>query len=153
MARYVARVSSGFTPERVYDYLANFTTIAEWDPGVTSAELLSGQPATEGAIYRVVAAFGPRKIPLDYRVLFAAPPHSRQPGRILLEATTSEFSSRDIIEVSAADTGCVAVYDATLELAGLRQVADPLMQLAFNIVGRRAENGLITALADPTRFV
>ena len=152
MARYVARVPSGAAPERVYKYLANFTTIAEWDPGVTSAELLSGPPATEGAVYRVVAAFGPRKIPLDYRVLFAEPPHPRQPGRILLEATTSEFSSRDIIEVSAADTGCVAVYDATLELAGLRQVADPFMQLAFNIVGRRAENGLITALADPTRF-
>ena len=56
MARYVARVPSGAAPERVYNYLANFTTIAEWDPGVTSAELLSGPPATEGAVYRVVAA-------------------------------------------------------------------------------------------------
>jgi dehydrogenase/reductase SDR family protein 12 len=153
MAHYVARVPAKATAAQVYDYLANFSTIAEWDPGVSSAELISGEPATEGAVYRVVAVFGPRKIPLDYRVLFAKAPHSGEPGCILLEASTSEFSSRDIIEVSETEKGCVAVYDATLELAGLRQVADPFMQLAFNIVGRRAENGLITALADPKRFI
>lgn len=149
MARYVARVPSSASPEAAYKYLADFTSIAEWDPGVASAELLEGQPATTGAVYRVVAIFGPRKIPLDYRVLFAAPPHEQRPGRILLEATTSEFSSRDIIEVIATDSGCTAVYDATLELAGLRKAADPLMQLAFNVVGRRAEKGMISALANP----
>ena len=152
MARYIARVQSRANAKAVYEYLADFTTIAQWDPGISSAELVSGEPATTGAIYRVVASFGPRKIPLDYRVLFAAAPQPKQPGRVLLEASTGEFSSRDIIEVSATEAGCSVVYDATLELAGLRQVGDPFMQLAFNVVGRRAEGGLIRLLADSSQF-
>ena len=119
MARYIARVQSRANAKAVYEYLADFTTIAEWDPGISSAELVSGEPATTGAIYRVVASFGPRKIPLDYRVLFAAAPQPKRPrngyadnyrrGR-KMQGYTNQCGLRSLLIESYVKWSCPAFF-------------------------------------------
>ena len=74
MARYRTTVDSTAPAADVFDYLADFASVALWDPGVRSAELISGTPGTSGAWYRVVAGFLGRAVPLDYEILAAEPP-------------------------------------------------------------------------------
>ena len=49
----------------IFAYLADFATVAEWDPGVKSAHLLGGEPGRTGARYLVKAGFLGRTLPLS----------------------------------------------------------------------------------------
>lgn len=142
MARYCTTVSSPASAAEVYAYLADFATIADWDPGVRAARLISGEPAQTGAVYRVTTSNLGVSLPLDYQILEAVPPEDGFAGRVVLEAHTSDFRSYDVITVTPTDTGCDVTYDADLALKGIRRPFDPLLRLMFVIIGNRARNGL-----------
>ena len=148
MARYRTYIDSPASAEDVFAYLADFQTVAEWDPGVRSARLIHGEPAAVGARYFVVAGFLGRGIPLEYEVVHSAPPADRTEGRVELEAHTSDFRSYDVITVAPTEGGCRVTYDADLALKGFRRPFDPLLALSFRVIGNRARHGLATALAS-----
>lgn len=150
MAHYRAIVHSPAPPADVFAYLADFATIAEWDPGVSQAHLISGSPGTTGARYRVTTSNLGVSLPLEYEILEAFPPADGFPGRVALEAETSDFRSYDVITVSPSGQGCEVVYDADLALKGPRRLFDPLLRLAFSVIGRRAETGLANAVLRRT---
>ena len=59
---------------------------------------------------------------------------------MVLEARSKGFASTDTITVEpAGETRSRVTYDAVLEFSGLGRIADPLMQVVFNRVGRKAE--------------
>jgi hypothetical protein len=144
MARY--RTEQPFTgpAEVVFDYLSNFTSVAEWDPGVTAAARLDDGPLAVGSRFRVVVKTGPRSTPLVYEV------RELEPGRrIRLVAESSVLRSDDTITVTpAGDTGATVVYEADLTLRGVAVVASPLLGLVFDRIGDRAAAGLRRALDD-----
>lgn len=146
MAHYRATVQSPAPAGQVFAYLADFATVAEWDPGVRSAHLVAGIPGQVGARYSVVVSNLGVAIPLEYEVLDAVPPTGAAPGRVVLEAETSDFRSYDVITVTPTGTGCEVEYDADLALKGVRRPFDPLLRVAFQVIGRRAEAGLATAV-------
>ncbi len=76
MARYNASVYSPRPPGEVFAYLSDFSTTAEWDPGVVEAERLGNMPVGEGSEFRVVATFLHRKTPLTYRIIEYDPPNA-----------------------------------------------------------------------------
>jgi hypothetical protein len=61
MARYNASVYSPRPPGEVFAYLSDFSTPAEWDPGVVEAERLGNMPVGEGSEFRVVATLSSPK--------------------------------------------------------------------------------------------
>lgn len=146
MAHYCTTVPSPAPAAAAFAYLADFANIAEWDPGVSSGELLSGTAATSGAVYRVKTSFLGRGMTLDYRILDCVPPTGGEPGRVELLAETSDFRSYDVITVTPTDTGCDVTYDADLALRGVRKPFDPVLRLAFTVIGDRARKGLETAM-------
>ncbi len=146
MARYRTTVESPAPAADVFAYLADFASVALWDPGVRSAELVSGTTGTTGAWYRVVTVFLGRPLPLEYEVLSADPPSGQYAGRVELEAHTADFRSHDVITVTPTDTGCSVTYDADLALKGLRRPFDPLLRVAFSVIGDRARRGLAAAV-------
>lgn len=150
MARYVTTVDSPAPAEEVFAYLADFQTVAEWDPGVRSARRLHGEPGAVGTRYFVVAGFLGRGIPLEYEVLDSVAPAGESPGRVVLEAQTSDFRSYDVITVAPTASGCRVTYDADLALRGLRRPFDPLLSLAFKVIGDRARTGLARAVSTET---
>ncbi len=152
MARFATTVTSGAEADIAYRFLADFSNIVDWDPGVLEASRVAGKPAEPGAVYRVLVPFGPRRIWLDYHVLSAKAPAVDSPGSISLRAENRDFVSLDLITVQPTATGCEVTYDAELTLAGVRRVFDPFLRLAFQVIGRRAESGLKDILADPTRL-
>lgn len=141
MARFKTVLGSTMPSVEAFELLANFESVADWDPGVTSARRLDDAELGPGSRFAVVAAFGPRRIPLEYVV------RDIQPGEhIALEAQTAEFTSYDVITVRPVPGGSEVTYDATLRLHSWRKLFDPWLQAAFLVIGKRAEAGLRRAL-------
>jgi hypothetical protein len=150
MAHYRTTVQSPAPAEDIFAYLADFATIAQWDPGVRSAELLEGEPGRVGARYLVTTSFLGVSTPLEYEILESVDPQNGNPGRVVLEAVTSDFRSYDVITVTPTATGCDVTYDADLALRGIRRPFDPVLRLMFKVIGDRARDGLADAVQHRT---
>jgi hypothetical protein len=68
VARYVDAIDLPIPLEEAFDYLADFTTTAEWDPGVAEAKGLTPGAVRLGSRFRVSVSFLGRRIPLEYRI-------------------------------------------------------------------------------------
>ena len=144
MARYRASIDTRWTPEEAFAYLSDFSTSAEWDPGVVEAERVSTDAVGEGTEFRLVAEFLGRRTPLTYRVVEYEPPSA-----VTFVGENSTVISHDRITFEAIPTGTRVTYDAELRLKSLLRLADPLLTLAFNRVGNRALAGLREVLGRP----
>lgn len=142
MARYRASIDTTWTPEEAFAYLSDFSTSAEWDPGVVAAERVGEGVAGEGNEFRLVAEFLGRKTPLTYRVVEYAPPRA-----VTFVGENASVVSHDRITFETTTTATRVTYDAELRLKGPLRLADPLLALAFNRVGDRALAGLGAVLA------
>jgi carbon monoxide dehydrogenase subunit G len=143
MARYIATVSSTRPPDEVFAYLADFRSVAEWDPSVRSAVHVDGDdPIGVGAIFRVTVKTTLSEIVLDYKTI-----ELERPQRIVLRAENNTMVSLDTITIRDDGHGGAAVtYDAKIDLKGLRKLADPLLGLAFKRLGDNARDGLAGTL-------
>ncbi len=137
MAKYKASVDTQRPPEEMFAYLSDFSTTAEWDPGVVEAERLGELPIAEGTEFRLLARFLGRETPLIYRVV-----EYDKPRAVTVRGESSSVVSLDRITFEAAGTGTRITYDAKLTLKGPLKLADPLLGLAFKGVGDRALAGL-----------
>lgn len=147
MAHFRTSLPSTAGAQAVLDHLADFATIADWDPGIPEARLISGEPGAVGARYAVVAQFGLRRLPLEYEIVARQDPAENRPGHVTLVAEAGSFTSRDTITVQPGPLGSQVDYDAELTLHGPRRVLDLPLHLAFQVIGRRAEAGLRQELA------
>ncbi len=146
MANFSTTLQTTAPAHLVLDHLADFATVGDWDPGVTEAALISGEPGKVGARYHVMAVFGPRRIPLEYAVVERVDVTADEPGRVVLRAETGSFISDDTITVTPTANGCQVQYDAILTLRGLGRVMDWPLHQSFQVIGRRAEQGLRSEL-------
>jgi hypothetical protein len=143
MAHYNATVPSPHTPDEVFRYLADFRSVAEWDPSITDATLIGGgDPIAVGAEFRVTTKTRFSEIILKYTTTEIDP--SR---KIALRGENDSMVSIDTITIASADAGSAVTYDAEIELKGVRRLADPLLQLGFKRLGDKARDGLRTRLA------
>lgn len=142
MARYKATLDTTHPPEEVFDYLSDFSTTAEWDPGVLQAERVGDGPIAEGSQFRLVAEFLHRKTTLTYRIV-----EYDRPNAVTFRGENSSVISLDRITLQRSDGGTRITYDADLVLKGPFRLADPLLVLAFKRVGDRALAGMRKTLA------
>ena len=142
MAHYKASVDTELPQEEMFAYLSDFSTTAEWDPGVVEAEALGAPPVREGSEFRLLARFLGRETPLTYRVVELDPPTA-----VTVRGENASVVSLDRITFEPHGEGTRITYDAKLTLKGPMRLADPLLALAFNRVGDRALAGLRDTLA------
>jgi len=142
MARYDATVPSTWTQEQTFDYLADFRHVAEWDPSIPEVTLIEGTPGALGAVYEVWLEVLGRNTPLLYRCV----EHER-PARLVFRAETDHVTSTDTITIGRGAEGTTVTYDAQLDLRGLREVADPVADVALTRASERAKRGLEVTLA------
>jgi len=136
MARYVATVDSTLSVDQAFDYLADFSSVAEWDPTAVTAERLSDEVG-EGAEFRVVVRFAGSENEFVYRTL-----EYERPRRVVLRAESSTVVSLDTITFEPRDGGCAVTYDAKLDPKGVTKLAGPVLSLLFKRLGDNAKAGL-----------
>jgi hypothetical protein len=141
MARYVTTIASSLPPADAFVYMAAFEHALDWDPSVTSAHRLGEGELGLGSAFQVVSRFAGRAIPLRYEIVEFDPPR-----RVVLEARRKGFRSVDTITVEPHGVGARVTYDAALPFAGIGRLVDPLLQLVFDRVGRKAAAGLERSL-------
>lgn len=142
MARYVATVESPRPPAEVFDYVADFSTNAEWDPGTISAERVGEGPIGLGAEFRLVVSFLGRTSRLTYRIV-----EYDRPNAVTFRGENAAVVSLDRITIEPWNRGTRLTYSASLTPKGGTRLAHPLLALAFRRVGDNALAGLREALA------
>ena len=137
MARYVATVHSRKPQGEAFDYLADFSSVREWDETAVRARMLGERPGL-GTEFEVVVRFAGRELPFVYRTMTF-----ERPERIVVRAESSTVVSEDTITFSpGADGGSEVTYDADLRAKGLLKLADPILALMFKRLGDNARAGL-----------
>lgn len=142
MARFVDAIDLPLPPEEAFDYLAEFSHTEEWDPGVVSARRLGAGPVQAGSRFEVEVSFLGRRLVLEYAITAC-----ERPWRLVLEGGNADLRSVDEITFAPRPGGTRVTYEARLELAGLRRLADPLLDAVFQRVGRAAAAGLAARFA------
>jgi len=143
MARYRGIVVSGRSAEETFDYMAEFSNGAEWDPGVATAERLDDGPVGLGSRFRLSVKVGGRTTPLDYAIDSYERPH-----RVVLVAENSFVRSEDTVTVvQRPGGGSVLTYDAELTFQGTLSPFSRALALPFRRIGDRGLDGLRKVLS------
>jgi carbon monoxide dehydrogenase subunit G len=121
----------------VFAYVADFTTVAEWDPGIQSSVRVAGNGGL-GTRYQVGATFAGRVIAMTYEVIeYAAP------TRIVLRGLAPTVEAVDGISFEDLPGGGTRItYRADFTLKGGLRYFGFLMKPLFGRLGRKAVGGL-----------
>jgi uncharacterized protein YndB with AHSA1/START domain len=127
--------------ERVFDFLSDFTTTNEWDPGTVRTTLQSGDGGV-GTRYHNVSEFMGRETELIYVVLEVSPTEVFR-----LRGENKTVVAHDTMSFAPTATGGTTVtYRAQFDLKGLAKLSAPFLAPAFKRLGDEAEDGLRAAL-------
>jgi hypothetical protein len=121
----------------VFDDLADFRSVATWDPGVATCEHTGGTIGEVGCRFRVVQDTTGPDVKIDYAIT-----EIDTPRRVVLRGTNAWLVSIDVIVVEPRPGGCEVTYDATIKLKGPLALFDPLMSLGLRRIGAKAKKGL-----------
>jgi hypothetical protein len=143
MPRYRTKMTVPRRPEEVFDYLARFSSAAQWDPSVVDAAMLTPEPVGIGSEFRlVVRSFGSER-PFVYQITAFDRPRS-----VTLVAETAQVRSHDTITVEPAGAGSEIAYDAELNFRGMARLATPILALVFRRMGDAAAAGLRAEIGE-----
>lgn len=126
--------------DRVFDYLSDFTTTNEWDPGTVRTVRVSGDGGV-GTTYRNTSKFLGKETELTYVVERLVPSQE-----IALRGENKTVVAHDTMTFRELDGGTEVVYRAEFELQGVAKMSAPLLLPAFKKLGDEAEVGLREAL-------
>ncbi len=144
MATYTATAKTSWSREQTFDYLADFRTVSDWDPGILRSVCKSGTPPSEDSRYDVDVETLGRTTTFEYETI-----ELQRPERVVLRAETGSLISVDTMTFVDTGSGTEVTYNAEITLKGLLKLADPLFSLAFQRVGDKAKSGLRERLAGP----
>jgi dehydrogenase/reductase SDR family protein 12 len=137
MARYIDAIDLPIPIEEAFDYLADFSRTAEWDPGVEEAHRLTKGEVGVGARFNVIVSFFGQRIPLEYEIT-----EFDRPSRLVLTGGDSSMISVDEMAFVSRPGGTRVTYEARIDLVGIRRIADPIVDVLMRRVGRLAVRGL-----------
>jgi carbon monoxide dehydrogenase subunit G len=122
---------------RAFEYIADFSRAAEWDPGVAEARRLSDGPTELGSRFELIALFRGNRQRFEYVVT------ALEPGRrIALHGEGAKAVSDDTVAVATRDGHTVVTYEADLRLRGPYRIAEPFLGGMVERMGDHALDGL-----------
>jgi uncharacterized protein YndB with AHSA1/START domain len=131
---------------KVFDYLSDFTTTTEWDPGTVRTVLTSGDGGF-GTEYLNTTKFAGRQTQLTYVVVELVP--NRQ---ISLRGENKTVIANDTMAFRETGTGngrtrTEVTYTADFTFKGAAKLIAPFLKPAFTRLGDEAETGMASALS------
>lgn len=137
----MARISEPLTlpipPELAFDNVADFTTTAVWDPGITAGERLDDGPLGVGSRFEVQLALGPLSVPLVYEITTYD-----RPNRVVLETTGLLYHGEDDVTFDAIGEDTLVTWNALFRLRGPGRLLDPVLGVGFRRTAAEAVAGL-----------
>jgi uncharacterized protein YndB with AHSA1/START domain len=133
--------------DEVFDYLSDFTTTTEWDPGTITTVRIAGNGEV-GTRYLNTSTFAGRETQLTYEVEELVPN-----VRIALRGENRTVVAHDAMTFwpvggGRADVRTQVIYIADFAFKGVAKVVAPLFKPAFAKLGHAAQTGLMNALAN-----
>ncbi len=135
-------VTTQVAVEKVFDYLSDFTTTTQWDPGTVRTVLVRGGGGV-GTEYRNTSRLAGRTTELTYVVT-----RLQAPDLIVLRGQNGAVVAEDTIVVERIPGGTQVTYTAEFTFAGVWKLVAPLLGPAFRRLGDEAEVGMRAALAE-----
>lgn len=132
------RVPVRLGADEAFAYLADFTHLPEWDPGIARVRRLDGGPLKIGARFEVVARFLGRDVPMTYE-LVRHDPATRQ---AVLEGRGDGVRAVDRITLTPKGAGAEVHWQADFELLGAGRLFEPVSRPLFHRLARKAMDGL-----------
>jgi len=126
---------------KVFDFMSDFTTTMEWDPGTVRTVRQSGDGGV-GTTYLNTSKFAGRETELVYVVEDVTPQR-----RFALRGENKTLVAHDTMEFSGDDERSTVTYTADFALKGLIRFVAPLMAPLFTKLGNDAERGMREALS------
>ncbi len=126
--------------EEVFDYVADFDNIENWDPGVVSSTR-QGDSVGRGTIFDLEVRFGSGTARMVYEIT-----EFERPSKVVLVGTGDRVVAIDEITF-ANDQGKTRIdYTADLKFRGVFALVAPLIRGRLEKVGEEALDGLVRAL-------
>jgi dehydrogenase/reductase SDR family protein 12 len=129
--------------EACFAYIAEFSNVAAWDPGVARSTRRGEGPVGVGSEFELDVVFGRKTVPMIYTVTEFDPPR-----RIVLDGRGKALDAVDTIELSPAGEGTRIDYTAELTFHNFVRFIEPLLGRTFKKVGEKAVAGLAAALDE-----
>ncbi len=126
--------------DAVFDYLADFTTTTEWDPGTVVTVNQHGDGGV-GTTYLNTSTFLGRKTQLTYIVREFIPGQ-----RIRLRGENKTVIAVDTMTFRGVDAGTEVIYTAEFTFKTPARLLAPLLRPAFEQLGKQAQAGMRKAL-------
>jgi uncharacterized protein YndB with AHSA1/START domain len=125
----------------VFEYLSDFTTTNEWDPGTVETVRVSGDGGV-GTTYRNTSRFAGRETELTYVV------EDVVPERVFaLRGENKTVVAHDTMTFRETPTGTEVRYVAEFDFKGPAKLLAPLLGPFFKKLGDEAEEGMRQALS------
>jgi carbon monoxide dehydrogenase subunit G len=126
--------------DTVFDFLSDFTTTVQWDPGTVTTVRLHGNGGI-GATYVNTTKFLGKETHLTYVV-----EELTDRKLIRLRGENDTVTSVDTMSFRRVGSGTEVSYRAEFEFKGLSRLIAPLLKPALERLGNQAEAGMRTAL-------
>jgi hypothetical protein len=123
--------------EETFRYVADFTTAAEWDPGIAESRRVNNGPPGVGATWDVVALLRGSRVPFRYQIT-----EYLENQRIMLVGQGAKARSVDEIRFQPSAGGTRIDYRAELKMKGFSRITEPFLGGSVGALGAQALAGL-----------
>lgn len=131
--------------QQVFEYTADFTNLASWDPGITESRKVNEGPIGVGSRFDVMVSFGTSKLPMTYEITEYEPN-----DRVVLVGSGETLEAIDEIKFESRNDGSQTLVDYTADLRfkNFIRYITPLMSPVLKKVGERAVDGLAEVMGE-----
>jgi len=128
------------SPQRVIDYLKDFSHAEAWDPGTESCTRNDAGPIQVGSTWHNVSKIAGTSTELTYELT------ELTEDRIVLVGRNETATSTDTITVRPHGEGSEVTYEAVIEMKGAAKLAAPLVKVVFEKIGNDTEEDMVRVL-------
>lgn len=137
------RIDIPQTTNRVFDYLAHFDNIREWDPSVLAARQISTGKPSPGTRFALTLLFGMARVPMVYEITSLTPDRA-----LVLTGRAASFEAVDRILLDQIPGGTRLTYIAEVHFQKAPgRILGGLGERLFRVNAGRAVRRLQTLLA------
>ena len=138
MIRVEDRVLLRSDADEVFRYLADFTHLPEWDPGIVRVRRVDSGPVRVASRFEVVARFVGREVPMSYEVEH----YDEATREAVLVGEANGIRATDRITVTLREGRTEVHWQGHFELLGARKLLEPFMRPLFQRLANKAMSGL-----------